>query len=308
MKTPTKEKLASKLARSIHDDLATVVFKAKERLRMFSNLRITPTITVDPSDGSTSFSFSATHADEDIDATLERLLELPAQLAAESGKKVALYFDEFQEITSIDPKLPALMRAVFQEQPDVAHVYCGSKRHMMLRLFNDENEPFYKSAKIVEIGAIDVEKFAVFIRQRFDATDRGLGDGVVEELLEITGGHPYATQELAYALWEEVPEGFSASSANLRSALDAVLRAENAHFTLLWERTARAQRLVLQALATEPGQLQSGAYIAKHGLPSAATVQKAVARLTEDELVGRASGRYEIVEPFLKEWVRTYGS
>lgn len=308
MKTPTKEKLASKLARSIHDDLATVVFKAKERLRVFSTLRITPTITIDPSDGSTSFSFSPTHGEEEIDATLERLLELPAQLAAEKGKKVALYFDEFQEVTSIDPKLPALMRAVFQEQPEVAHVYCGSKRHMMLRLFNDENEPFYKSAKIVEIGAIDVEKFVAFVRQRFDATDRGLDDGVVEELLEITGGHPYATQELAYALWEEIPEGSFASSANLRSALDAVLRAENAHFTLLWDGTARAQRLVLQALATEPGKLQSSAYIAKHGLPSAATVQKAVARLTEDELIGRVSGRYEIVEPFLKEWVRTYGS
>src|SRR5918992_1412475 len=307
MKTPTKEKLAAKLARSIHDDLASVVFKAREALRVFANLRVTPIVTIDPQDGSTSFSFMASRGDEDIDGTLERLLELPAQLAAEQGKRVALYFDEFQEITSIDPKLPSLMRAVFQEQPHVSHVYCGSKRHMMRRLFNDENEPFYKSAKVVEIGAIELDAFATFIRQRFDATDRGLRDGVVHELLEITGGHPYATQELAYALWEEVPEGFTASSDDLRSALEAVLRAENAHFTLLWEKASRGQRLVLQALAVEPGQLQSGAYIARHGLPSAATVQKAAARLVDEELIGRASGRYEIVEPFLREWIVAYG-
>jgi uncharacterized protein len=308
MKTPTKEKLASKLARSIHDDLASVVFKAKERLRVFANLRVTPIVTIDPLDGSTSFSFTASRGDEDIDATLERLLELPAQLAAEQDKRVVLYFDEFQEITSIDPNLPSLLRAVFQEQPEVSHVYCGSKRHMMRRLFNDENEPFYKSAKIVEIGPIEPDLFATFIERRFAGTDRGLRDGVVHQLLEVTRGHPYATQELAYALWEEVPEGFSASSDDLRAALEAVLRAENAHFTLLWEKASRGQRLVLQALAAEPGQLQSRAYIAKHGLPSAATVQKAAGRLVDDELIARAGGRYEIVEPFLKEWIVAYGS
>src|SRR5439155_6214306 len=42
MSTPTKGKLAGKLVKSIHDDIATVVFKAKERLRIFSSLRIVP--------------------------------------------------------------------------------------------------------------------------------------------------------------------------------------------------------------------------------------------------------------------------
>ena len=54
-----------------------------------------------------------------------------ASSAAERGRRVALILDEFQEIVDIDPDLPKLMRAVFQEQPEVAHVYLGSKRHMM---------------------------------------------------------------------------------------------------------------------------------------------------------------------------------
>ncbi len=48
-----------------------------------------------------------------------------------------MVFDEFQEIVDIDPNLPRFMRAVFQRQPDVAHVYLGSKRHVMERIFND---------------------------------------------------------------------------------------------------------------------------------------------------------------------------
>jgi hypothetical protein len=312
MKTPTKEKLASALARSIYRDLAKdVAVKAKQQaqdhLRMFSGLRIAPVITVNPEDSSYSFSFTASHAEADIDATLERLLELPAQLAAEQNKRVVLYFDEFQEITDIDPKLPTLMRAVFQEQTEVAHVYAGSRRDMMQRLFNDRNEPFYKSAKVMEIGAISPDLFKHFVKERFDSTDRGIADVVLDELLSITAGHPYGTQEFAYALWEEVPTGFTAAATDLQAALRAVLRAENAHFTLLWEKSSRAQRLVLQALALEPGRVQSAAYRNTFGLPAASTVQRAIEALTHDQLVARRpDGAHEIVEPFLREWLVAY--
>jgi AAA+ ATPase superfamily predicted ATPase len=97
-------------------------------------------------DGSLGFSFQAGHTPDDIDATLEHLLELPARLGADRDRRVALVFDEFQEIVNIDAKLLPLMRSVFQEQPDVAHVYLGSKRHMMEQIFNDANEPFWRSA------------------------------------------------------------------------------------------------------------------------------------------------------------------
>ncbi len=312
MKTPTKEKLASALARSIYRDLAKgkavkAKEQAKDQLKMFAGLRIAPVITVNPEDASFSFSFSTSHAEEDIDATLERLFELPAQLAAEQKKRVVLYFDEFQEIIDIDPKLPTLMRAVFQEQPEVAHVYAGSKRDMMTRLFSHRNEPFYRSAKVMEIGLIPVGLFKRFVRARFDATDRGIADAVLDALLETTRGHPYGTQELAYALWEEVPEGFTAQTPDLEAALATVLRAENAHFTLLWEKISRAQRLVLQALAAEPGRVQASGYRATFSLPAASTVQRAIEALAGDELVARrADGAYEIIEPFLAEWVLGY--
>jgi|SRR5579884_325048 len=304
MKTPTKEKLAAKLSKTIHDDIASPLFNAKERLRVFSTLRIAPTITVDPRDGSPTFSFAATHDEADIDATLERLLELPAQLAAERKRRVVVFFDEFQEVTTIDPRLPALMRAVFQEQPDVAHVYSGSRRDMMRRLFTHQNEPFFRSAKVMELGVIAAEDFKRFVRERFDATARGVADDVLDALLDITGGHPYATQELAYALWELVPEGFTATRDDFDRALESVLHAENAHFTLVWESASRAQRLLLQALAVEPGRVQGEAYRLRFGLPAASTVQRAAETLASEELLRRAAdGSYVIAEPFLREWI-----
>ena len=172
MTTPTKEKLAEKLAETIHDDIASRLFRAKERLRVFAGLRITPVVTVDPETGALGFSFAGSRHVQDVDATLERLLELPGLLAAERGRKVALVLDEFQEIVDIDRHLPKLMRSVFERQPEVAHVYLGSKRHMLERIFSDENEPFWRSAKQMELGVIAPPLFRGFIESQFAKTGR----------------------------------------------------------------------------------------------------------------------------------------
>ncbi|MDX6656234.1 MAG: hypothetical protein QOH62_1027 [Solirubrobacteraceae bacterium] len=303
MTTPTKTRLAERLARAIHEEVASPLIRAKERLRVFQGLRIRPTVTVDPDDGSLSFSFDASAAPEDLDATLEHLLRLPAELAAARGKRVALVFDEFQEVTDIDRGLPRLMRSVFEEQPEVAHVYLGSKRHMMRRLFSDENEPFWRSAKQLELGVIDPAKFAPFLDERFRMTGRTIAAGAVDRLLAITGGHPYATQELAYFLWQETPRRRQATVERLDVALSKVLRSEHAHFSLVWADAAGGQRQVLQALAREPGAPLSGEYRRRHGLPAPSSVQKALGALEREELVARVDGQVRIVEPFLCEWI-----
>jgi uncharacterized protein len=305
MTTPTTERLAEKLAETIHDDLASTLFRARERLRVFSGLRITPVVTVDPNTGKLGFTFDAGRQPQDLDATLERLLELPGQLGAERERKVALVLDEFQEIVDIDPNLPRLMRSVFELQPDVAHVYLGSKRHMLERIFNDENEPFWRSAKQLELGVIAPSAFRGYIEAQFARSGRRVEPAVVDRVLDTTLGHPYATQELCYFVWGETPEGGVAGGEQYDAALEKLLRAEHAHFGLVWEKAARAQRLVLQALAREPGRPLTGEYRRRHGLPGPSSVQRALDAVVKDELVTRDErGEYGIAEPFLGEWLR----
>jgi len=305
MKAPTKEKLAEKLAGTVYDDIAGPLTRAKDfGARIFRGLRITPTMTVDPETGALSFGFGAGHHAEDVDATLERLFELVAQVAAERERTALLILDEFQEIIELDPKLPKLLRSVLQEQPEVGHFYLGSKRHMMERIFNDANEPFWRSAKQLELGAIPPGPFAAFIAERFAATNRRAEPEVVDEVLRVTGGHPYATQELCYFLWEETPARRVATRERLAAAVDRVLRSEHTHFSLLWDRAAANQKRVLQALAREAGHPFSEDYRRRHGLPSVSSTQKAVEALARDELIGRDRGRAWIAEPFLAEWIR----
>lgn len=307
MKTPTKEQFAERLAKSIYEDIASTLFRAKERLRVFRGLRITPTITVNPDDGSPTFGFDAGARKEDIDATLERLLELPAQLATDRDARAALVFDEFQQIVDIDPKLPDLMRSIFQEQPEVAHVYLGSKRTMMERIFSDENEPFWRSAKQMELGLIAPELFTDFIDSQFKKTKRSIEKEVVSRILDVTRGHPYGTQELCYFIWQVGEEGTIVGDAEFEMGLDHVLLSENLHFSRIWEKAAKGQRLTFLALAKEPLSPLDDSYRRKHKLPAPSTVQKALDKLVEDELVIKERpGGYRISEPFFAEWILRY--
>jgi hypothetical protein len=307
MLTATKEQLAAALARAIYEEIATPLVRARDRAaRVFAGLRIAPVMTVDPQTGELGFTFRSGHERADVDATLVGLFELPAKLAVERHKRVAIVFDEFQEVLSLDPRLPSLMRSVFQTQPEVAHVYLGSKRALMERLFNDANEPFWRSAKQMELGPIPRGEFAPFLAERFEGTNRRLPQAVADRVLGLTDGHPYATQELAYALWEETPRGRAATGEAFERGLDRVLRSENAHFSLVWERASQVQRLVLQALALEPTtSLTAREYRDRHGLPGSSSVSRAVEALVAEELLRPlAPGAYVIAEPFLSEWLK----
>jgi hypothetical protein len=303
MTTPTVTQLAEKLARTIHDDIASPMFRAKERLRIFQGLRIRPTVTVDPEDGSLSFSFDAGKRTADLNATLERLLELPGQLAGERKRQVVLILDEFQEVVDIDANLPRLMRSVFQQQPEVAHFYLGSKRHMMERIFSDENEPFWRSAKEIELDVIEPRPFAEYIERQFKRTGKQIAPAAVDAVLDTTRGHPYATQELCYFLWQDTPAGAGATDVQVREAVVRVLNSEHAHFSLVWEGAPAHQRLLLRALAEEPGHPISADYRRRHALPGGSSVQRALGALEKAELIGRRRGEAWISEPFLAQWV-----
>ena len=308
MTTPTKARLAAALADSIFEQIASRLERVKETaLAPFRRLLVQPTVTVDPEDGSYSFSFDVGERPADADATIERLLRLPAELAAGRGRRAVLIMDEFQQVVEIDPRLPNLMRAVFQQQPEVSHVYLGSKRHIMERIFSNENEPFWRSAKAMELRPIEPVAFVPFIVDRFEAAGKAIAPDLAYRILDHTAGHPYATQQLCYFLWQRTRDGEAASEELLSHALEDVLRSEHTHFTLLWESATPNQKLVMEALAREPGHPFRAEYRHRHGLGPATNAQRALKALEQREIVSGRAGAYRLAEPFLSEWLYAGG-
>lgn len=305
MRTPTKQRFAGALAKSILDDLASPAGQLLERAAaLVRGLRVRPTIEIDPDEAGVRFSFEAARAPADIDETIERLLELPGRIAVERGRRVALVLDEFQEVVKLDEALPNLMRAVFQTQPEVGHVYLGSKRHVLEAIFSDRHEPFWRSARRMELGRIPHDAFGAYLHARFRDTERDADEDAVARILDVADGHPYATQELAYFTWARVPRGFPTHASDVETALAEVLRAEHNNLARLWDGATRNERLVLLALAPGPAALYAEETRLRFGLPAATNVQRAATALTREDVVEKgADGRYRIAEPFLAHWI-----
>ena len=76
---------------------------------------------------------------------------------------------------------------------------------MMERIFNDENEPFWRSAKQIELGVIPPELVrAASSTQRFAQTGRRIDPTAVDARPRRSrAAIPTRTQELCYFLWEQ---------------------------------------------------------------------------------------------------------
>jgi hypothetical protein len=309
LRAPSKERLAAHLAAAIYGGLESPFDRARQRAAtLFQHLRIHPKPTLNP-DGSVSFEFGVGMVDEerDADATLEQLLEMPATIARERNRRVALVLDEFQEIVDLDPHLPALMRGVFQTQGEVAHVFLGSRQHLLRRVFTDRGQPLYRLARPITLGPIAQDAFVAFLRERFAAGRSQIMADAARRLVDITEGHPNDTQELGHFAWAlAVAEGRPATIETVESALGAVVDAEDARFTDLWESLSPHQRLVLLAIALDEGQgLYREETRRRHRLGPPARVQKSVRRLVERELVEpRANAGYRVPDVFLRAWLQ----
>jgi uncharacterized protein len=301
---PDKGRLVEQLTTALYRGLLSPFERAGRRsLDFLRRMPVAPVATVDPSDGSLSFTMPQTLKRGDVDVTLDRLLRLPAEVAEERDRRVALVLDEFQEVTRIDRDLPRVMRAVFQQQPEVSHVYLGSHRHMLRRLFTERNEPLFRSAKVMELGPIAAADFGPFLAERFAATGREITQPAVDRLLEITAGQPYDTQELARFLWA-ISADRPATAEMVDEAFGHAVMAESARCATIWEGLSPYQRLVLLAVAAESGRIYSEEYRHRHRLGPPARVQKAVEALAERDLVeGGARPGYTVPDPFLRAWL-----
>jgi hypothetical protein len=302
--SPTKQELADDLAQALSEGLLSPIERTVDRIRgWFSHLVVQPRVTL-ADDGRPQFEFLGYERGDDADTLLDGLLELPGRVAAE-GHRVCVVLDEFQEIVPLDPKLPGRVRAVFQRQPEVAHVYLGSKRHLMEPMFMERAAPLYRSAKPMGLGPIAPEMFLGFLRERFGAGGVEIAEEQLERILSLSGGLPYETQELCSYVWTEAKLGGVPVEAEvIESALGTLVDAESARYTAVWDRLPGTQRSLLLALGREPGRVYSEDYRRRHRLGSSSTVQRALAALGKLDLVdSNEGGGQAIADVFMRIWL-----
>lgn len=219
---------------------------------------------------------------QEKEQTLERLLTF----LNEQPRRVLLAIDEFQQIRFYPEKnVEALLRTYIQHLNNVTFLFCGSKRHMMLDIFSNERNPFYRSTEFLSLGKIDKEVYAEFIQKQFLQSDIRITSDAVEYILTWTKRHTYFTQRLCHTIYNlgvQTVDVYEAKQAALQ-----IIQADTIIFNQYQQMLTAGQWNFLIAVAKEDeiSQITSKDFIQKHKLGNASSVSRLVYSLIEKDLL-----------------------
>ena len=146
----------------------------------------------------------------DKKASLKSLLIGLENFLIKKNKKIVLFIDEFQTITEspFGEEVEASLRFVAQKTKNIVFIFSGSNRHLLEKLFESKNRPFYKLCYKMQLQKIGREHYQThinkFARQKWG---KNLEETVLMELLDITTCHPYYVNILCEKIFtnEEFP-------------------------------------------------------------------------------------------------------
>jgi hypothetical protein len=300
----TREKLISIYAGGISSALTGALEKVIEELKeLFTS--IIPKISIG-SGGGPEIEYEIRVERENIDKAFEEALQAPQKIGLKRKKRVIVALDEFQEIDNLQEQdeIERRIRTVIQHHDMASYVFLGSKRHLMDKMFHDKGRPLYRIGTHMPLGKIHSQDFEKFIENHFQTGGFELGEGVIEEILRTTDGHPYYTQMLSSILWEINFDKKIIRLEGVESALGEALAREEHAYTTLWDSLTIKQKRFIEGLCAEKSVRPfSSEFIESYKLGSPATIQRVVQRLNEDGVIERENGTYCVSDVFFREWV-----
>ncbi len=229
---------------------------------------------------------------------LEKALQYPQKVAEKKGTDIVIAMDEFQRINTLNgDDLQRLLRSVIQEQDKVTYLFSGSQVNMLKEMFESGDRPFFKSTKVMKLDKIPTSEFKRYVIDSFQETGIQVKEELVSDIFDITEGHPMRTKQLCFEIWNrKQSDGMELS---VREILQVMIE-NDIYIEEVWESVRSAvQRRTLKALA-ENKSLYSQETIEEYDLKSASHVQRSLKSLERKGIIFEG----DIVDPFLKEWIR----
>ena len=215
--------------------------------------------------------------------------------------------DEFQQVAAYaEQNTEALLRTHIQQCRQTLFIFSGSKRHLMTQMFSSPAKPFYQSAMGMTLQPLDRSVYASFSQSLFAKGRRTLADGVAEQVYDYTEGYTWFMQMLMNELYALTPLGSTCSADLIEEARANILQAQEGLYRELMAHLSIKQRQLLQAIAREGSVsgITSSAFIRRHHLPSASSVQSAARPLLENDIITQTDGTYRLYDFFFSQWLR----
>ena len=133
----------------------------------------------------------------------EEILNLPEKIAKAKGIHVIVCIDEFQQLANLPDwkRLEGTMRSIWQGQHSTTYCLYGSKRHMMMDIFGNSKNPFYRFGQMMTLKKIAKEYWKPFIHDSFYNYGKSISDDIIEKICNTVQCHSWYMQQFCFLIW-----------------------------------------------------------------------------------------------------------
>jgi AAA+ ATPase superfamily predicted ATPase len=264
---------------------------------LFSALR--PSFSFDPETGAPNLELNI-HSVSDA----EKSISLLFQYIRESGKKVVIAFDEFQQILSYPEKnVEALLRSEIQKDTNSCFIFSGSRKHLLISMFNEYSRPFYQSAEILPLEKIEKEEYTKFITHHFQTNNFEINESTPAYIYELNNGITYNVQYICNKMFSQQGEVFDNKLAD--KILDEVLKENELVYYNYRELVTTLQFKILKAIAIEKvvEKPYSNEFIGKYKLKSTSSVKTSIEILLKKGILAQQQQGIRVSDLYFSFWL-----
>lgn len=296
----TEAEFYQTFAKEVIATSASTLEKRLEDIKHFLK-GISPSITL-KSDSTDSMSFDLKFdlADRDI----MEVLELPEKIAVAKGLRIVVCIDEYQQLAQLSgyKDMEGKMRSVWQKQHSVSYCFYGSKRHMMLDIFNNSSNPFYRFGQVFFLQKIKKEEWIPFIVNSFRKTGKSISEEQADKLCEIVKCHSWYLQQFCYFVWSGTSDTVTDETIEVRT--QQLIDTNMPMFMNDTENLTSAQTNMLRAVADGEYRFNSQPVVRKYELGNAQTITRNKRMLSEKDFIEKEGNRYVFSDPIFELWFK----
>ena len=234
--------------------------------------------------------------------TLEQIFDY----LEESDKPCVVALDEFQQIANYPEKnIEALLRTYIQRCKKTQFIFLGSRKHMMTQMFLSPSKPFYQSTINTGLEPISRDTYVGFAQRMFGLGNKQVTTEAVGQVYDLCRGITWYMQMLLNEMFTLTKPNTLCETECIEDALRNVIQIQEAFFREILAALPTKQKSLLFAIMKEKQveNITSGAFVRKHKLVSASSVQSALKGLVEKDLVVEQDGVWRIYDIFLENYL-----
>lgn len=246
-----------------------------------------------------------------LDGGVSPVVSLPEimETLEKSRKPNIVAFDEFQTIQEYPEKAAAILRGYIQQMNNTRFIFAGSSRHMLNRMFEQYNEPFYHSSSSFNLGLISMDAYVQYCREMFELFGKQIDSETVNFVYELFSGITYDMQKVMHETFFLTRRKGIATISTVKDALAEILSSYDQDFRAAFDQLQNQREknlLVYVALQGQASGLTSAATLKRFNLDNASAVQNALKHLCSDEsnlLVKFGKASYKLNDKFFELWI-----